>query len=79
MTNISYKEYVIRPAPMQLADTDEWNMELYISKDTGNEIKERKFFTANTFKTKEEAIQHCINFGKQIIDGEAENCTVSDL
>jgi hypothetical protein len=58
MPDISYKEYVIHPSPMQLADTDEWNMEIYISKDNGSEIKNRKFFTGNTFKTKEEAIQH---------------------
>lgn len=79
MNGIPYKGYEIRPTPMQLADTGEWNMELYISKDSGNEITERKFSAGNTFTTKEEAIQHCINFGKQIIDGKSENCTVADL
>ena len=54
-------------------------MELYIEKDNGNEIKQRKFTAGNRFKTKNEAIQHCLNFGMQIIDGEAKDCTVIDL
>ena len=79
MTGIAYKGLDIRPAPMQLADTGKWNIELYISKDNGSQITERKFSAGNIFKTKEEAVQHCINFGKQIIDGKSENCTVVDL
>jgi len=79
MCETPYKDYIIRPAPLQLADSGEWNMELYIVKDNGNEIRERKFSAGNTFKTRDEAIRHCINFGKQIIDGQSENCTVTDL
>jgi hypothetical protein len=76
---MNYKGHVIRPAPLQLADSGEWSLELYIGKDKDNEYVERKFYTSNTFRTEEEAINHCINFGKQIIDGEINNCTVADL
>ena len=79
MTDISYKGYLIRPAPKQLVDSGEWNMDIHISIDKGNRLIIRNFNTANTFATKEEAIQHCINYGKQIIDGEVEGCTVTDL
>jgi hypothetical protein len=79
MNKIPYKGYLIRPASFHLVDTDRWNIELYISKDRGSEITERKFSASDTFKTQEEAIQHCVNFGKQIIDGKSENCTVGDL
>lgn len=78
MNGIPYKGYLIRPTPLQLA-TGEWNLEVYISKDRGSDITERKFSAGNTFKTEEEATQHCITFGKQIIDGKAENLTVADL
>jgi hypothetical protein len=39
----------------------------------------KPFSASNTFKTKEEAIAHCYNFGKEIIDGKYENCTLDDL
>ena len=79
MNKIPYKGYLIRPVSVQLLDIERWNIELYISKDRGSEITERKFSASNTFNTQEEAIQHCVNFGKQIIDGKSENCTVVDL
>lgn len=79
MNGIPYKGYTIRPAPHQLADTGEWSLELSIGKDKGSEYVQRPFSAGNTFKSEEEAIEHCVNFGKQIIDGKAENCTVADL
>ncbi len=79
MKGIPYKGYLIRPATLQLAASGEWTLELYIAKDKDSEFVERKFSAGNTFKTEEEAIKHCINFGKQIIDGKSENCTVVDL
>ena len=79
MKEIPYKGYLIRPAPLHLPDTDEWNIELYIEKDRGGDTKNRKFSAGDTFKTEEEAIRHCIHFGKQIIDGKSEKLTVADL
>ncbi len=78
MTEISYKGYVIRPAPFPLAD-GRWNHEVYVVRDRGYELVERKFFSATSFATREEAIAHCIAFGKQIIDGTVPNCSVDDL
>jgi hypothetical protein len=54
-------------------------MELCISKHTGDKVTEKKFYTNNTFKTEEEAIQNSINFARQIIEGKSDNCTVTDL
>lgn len=79
MNEVWYKGYKIMPATLQLVESGEWTIDLYIGKDKGNEWVERKFSAANTYKTKEEAISHCINFGKRIIDGKSENCTVADL
>ncbi len=79
MSEIPYKGYLIRPTPLQLRDSGEWTIELYISKHRDNSITQGKYSAGNTFKTEEEAMQHCINFGKQIIDGDFENCTVTDL
>ena len=79
MDSVSYKGYLIQAAPYQLADSGEWTINISIWHDTGSAINIRNFSAANTFKTKEEAFQHCINFGRQIIDGKFENCTVTDL
>ena len=74
-----YKGYLIRAAPYRLADSGEFTVNISISHDTGNAVNIRNFSASNTFKTKEEAIYHCIEFGRQIIDGKFDNCTVNDL
>lgn len=77
MSKISYKGYLIHATSRSVRG--EWIVELCISKHTGDKVTEKKFYTDNTFKTEEEAIQYSINFGKRIIDGESDNCTVTDL
>lgn len=79
MKAVPYKGYVIEATPYQLSDSMEWTINIYIRRDTGEQITFRNFSATNTFKTKDEAIQHCIDFGRRIIDGEISNCTVSDL
>lgn len=74
-----YKGYLIQAAPYQLADSGEFTMDISIFHDTGDALNIRNFSAANTFKTEQEAIQNCIEFGRQIIDGKVENCTVTDL
>lgn len=76
MEEIYYKGYLIRPTPHQLRDTGKWTTDLYISRHTDRDVKEKHFVAANTFYTKEEAIQHCVDFGRQIINGEHEHSTV---
>ena len=76
---VSYKGYQIRPSPRQLRDPLRWTTNLIILFDKGYKIVERQFFAANTFESKEEAIQACVEFGRQIIDGRIPNCTVADL
>jgi len=75
----SYKGYVIQAVPYRLADSGEFKINISIWHDTGSAINIRNFSATNTFKTEEEAIQHCIRFGQQIIDGKVTNCTVTDL
>jgi len=79
MGKITYKGYLIEAAPYQLAESGEWTMQVNIYRDRGSQISEKPFSAKNRFKTKEEAIPHCFEFGKQIIDGKIENCNVDDL
>jgi hypothetical protein len=79
MASIEYKGYEIRAIPCQLADSGDWTLDVLIVRDTGTEIKHRKFGGSNTYKTKDEAVQHCFNLAEQIIDGMVKDCTVADL
>ncbi len=79
MNKVQYKGYEIHATPQQLRDSGNWNIHLTITKFRGPGVTEKMFTAANTFKTQQEAIEHCINFGKQIIDGNSPTCTVSDL
>ena len=80
MNRISYKGFVIRPAPLPLSGTSGWNTQIYISKDKdSNQHSERKFTGATTSTTEDEAIKRCIVLGKHIIDGEIDNCSLDGL
>lgn len=79
MEKLIYKGYEINAAPYQLAENNRWTINIHIWKKRGYEAVERPFSAGNTYETKEEAIQHCLNYGKQIIDGQVEGCSVDDL
>ena len=79
MENISYKGFLIEAAPYQLAQSGEWAMQVNIWRDRGSHTNGKPFYAKNTFKTKEEAIPHCLAIGQQIIDGTIENSNIDDL
>ncbi len=72
MDLIPYKDYLIQPAPMRL-DEGGWNMDLHIW--TADRSHSRKYSTGDVWPTEEDAIQHIVNFGRQIIDGETPDLT----
>jgi hypothetical protein len=65
MDEAFYKGYVIEAAPHQLAESKRWTINIYIRHDTGDQINFRNFYAANTFETKEEAVQYCIDLTKK--------------
>ena len=79
MDIIQYKGFEIRAVPRKLADGGKWQINLNIFKHTEGETKIRNFYAADAYDTKEEAVQNCFQFGRQIIDGQVASCTVSDL
>jgi hypothetical protein len=74
-----YKGYVIEARPHQLADLGDWTIDISIWRHTESESKTRSFSCGNTLKTKAEAINHCMHFGKQIIDGRYSDCSLDDF
>lgn len=76
---IMYKGFEIEAVPYQLADSKKWKPHIIIWKHKGHESVFRPVSVSSTYDTKEEALKRCFNFGKKVIDGEIENCSVDDM
>ncbi len=81
MESVQYKGYELSPAPYQLADSGEWELRVVVTKhhDSRGETLEKPFSGKSTFKTREEAEIHSVEFGRQIIDGKYPEFTLNDL
>jgi len=73
---VSYKGYTVQPAPRQLVETDQWELNVFISWTTGDDEDSRHFVKTGRYATEEEATAHCLNFGHQIIDGKISGLSV---
>lgn len=70
MSIVSYKGYVLQPAPYRLAESGRWVVKVYIEIHDIGRITVKNFTAhESTFATEEEAIPHCLEFGRRIIDG----------
>jgi hypothetical protein len=70
MKELSYKDRIIEARPEKLIENGRWTTNIVIYTHQGGSVEDKLYVAANTFQTEEEAIEHCFNFGKQIIDGE---------
>ena len=68
-TRAAYKGYVVNARPHQLADDGRWSTDLVIERHFGSGVDVVPFYGELTFETADEAIQHCLGLGAQIIDG----------
>ena len=75
---LDYKGYRIRPAPFPLQGGC-YSLQVYIIRDTGDNITERPFSAEGRFDHRTEANAAAVEFGKRIIDGEVEGLTVEGL
>lgn len=72
---ISHQGYEVHAASL-LLPSGEWSLEVHIISQQGEEIRTKPFKGSDTFFSEVEAIRHCLDFGKRIIDGEVEDCSV---
>ena len=79
MDRTEYEGYTIIAAPYQLAESLEWEINLYIQRDHGDRVAERKFNALDSYPTRDEAVRQCLQFGQQIIDGKHDDCSVEGL
>ena len=69
-----HQGYVIQARPHQLADDGRWSTDLDIERHHGEGVKVCRYSGALTFETKDEAIEHSLGLGAQIIDGVYPGC-----
>lgn len=79
MDIVNYTGFEIHASPYQLAETGYWKITTHIVRHTADQIRSREFGASHSYPTREEAVGHCIQFGKHIIDGEVADCSVADL
>lgn len=74
-----YKGFEIQAVPLESPDSGKWQINIQIVRHRADGVRSRNFSAGNSYSTREEAVKHCFQFGKQIIDGQSPNCSVSDL
>ncbi len=73
-----YQDFEVHAASL-LLPSGEWSLEVHITVQRGDEIRIKPFTGSATFFSEVESIRHGLDFGKRIIDGEVEDCSVEDL
>jgi hypothetical protein len=76
---LCYHGFEIEPGSQQLSETGYWTLRVFITRYEDNRIRVREFLANNEYRSGEEAVKHCLLFGKRIIDGHIRNCSVEDL
>ncbi len=77
MDEITYKGFIVEAAP-ELHDC-KWSTNICIRINHPEGPSGRNFSTNNTHTAYEDAVAYCVQFGKDIIDGKVEGCTVESL
>jgi hypothetical protein len=72
---VSYKGFAIMARTFQIRGSGRWTLDLLI----GRHGDLRAFSGPGTYPTEESAITGCNEFGRRIIDGRVQECSVEDL
>ncbi len=77
MDEITYEGFIVEAAP-ELHD-GKWSTNICIRINHPEGPSGRNFSTNDTNNAREDAVAHCLQFGRDIIDGKVEGCTVESL
>ncbi|MGR3293274.1 MAG: CV_2116 domain-containing protein [Candidatus Scalindua sp.] len=64
-----YKDYDLDTSTSKSAGSDDWMTSVHVNKLSSDGYKTKGFYCKELFETKEEADDHSVNLGKQIVDG----------
>jgi hypothetical protein len=71
----TYKGFTITHRTYQIRGSGRWTVDVLV----GRHSRLRAFSDTATYATEQEAIAGCCEFGRRIIDGKAERCSIEDL
>ncbi len=77
MDEITYKGFIVEAAP-ELHDC-KWSTNICIRINHPEGPSGRNFSTNNTHTRREGAVEYCFLFGRDVIDGKVEGCSVEDF
>ena len=66
--SIEYNGHVITPATRLRGKTQGWTLEVHITA-AGRRAGARRCRAGNRYATQEDAVAHCLEFGRRIVDG----------
>lgn len=66
--SIEYRGYVLEAATRQREKPAGWTLEVHIT-PVGRRTGLRRCRASNTYRSQEVAVERCLEFGRQIVDG----------
>jgi hypothetical protein len=75
LNTFTYKGFAITARTFQIRGSGRWTLDILI----GRHSRLRAFSNTTTYLTEPDAIRGCCDYGRQIIDGRVENCSIRDL
>jgi hypothetical protein len=73
-----YKDFVIEANPPQQGKKV-WGTFFVISRERPEGLNRRSFDDDATFSSRLDAVHHCFDYGRRVIDGKVEGLSVDDL
>jgi hypothetical protein len=77
--SIEYKGFTIVATPHRLDAPVRWSLDIDISREEQGAVYARHFEAANIFPTEDEAVEHCLEFGRRVVDGKVPGVPRSAL
>lgn len=68
---IEYNGHVIEPTTKRTEKADRWTLEVRIT-TPDQSAGARRCRAPNTYPSKEVAVEHCLEFGRRIVDGKLQ-------
>ena len=69
MEQLDYNGYKIQAAPFK-SDVGDWLVNLYIHVDRDGTLQTKTFATEDRFQTRDDAVERCFAYGRELIDAE---------
>ena len=74
--SVTYGEYTIEANPALEGGSGSWSAVLTISRGSGKEKESWLVSAGDAYESREEALVHCFEFAREVIDREMKGCAL---